>query len=187
MDAPRTESSPASPAALNEWFAVEVHPHESHLRSYLRRAFPTVRDVDDVVQESYLRLWRKQRAQPMESARAFLFRIARNFAIDLLREDRRAPAADLGISGVETVVDDGAETLEQIRARELEEILTDALDALTARHRQIVTLCKLQCLPHAAVAARLGISEKTVNEHLYRGLQRLGDELRRRGVKAGHF
>ena len=187
MDAPRTESSPAPPAALNEWFAAEVQPHEPHLRSYLQRAFPSVRDVDDVVQESYLRLWRKQRTKPLASARAFLFRIARNFAIDLLREDRRAPEGVLGVSDVENVVLDGADTLEQIQTRELEEILTDALDALTPRHRQIVTLCKLQGLPHAAVAVRLGVSEKTVNEHLYRGLQRLGNELRRRGVKAGHF
>jgi DNA-directed RNA polymerase specialized sigma24 family protein len=91
-----------------------VLPHEPQLRFYLQRAFPAVRDVDDVVQESYFRIWRKHGAKPTSCARAFLFRIARNFAIDLLREDRRAPAADLGISGVETAVDDGADTLEQI-------------------------------------------------------------------------
>jgi DNA-directed RNA polymerase specialized sigma24 family protein len=58
------------------WFAEEVLPHDRALRGYLRGSFPAVRDVEDVVQESYLRIWRTRAAQPIRSARGFLFRIA---------------------------------------------------------------------------------------------------------------
>ena len=84
-----------SPAPLDEvrgpeptaarWFAEEVHPHESHLRSYLRGRIPADRDVDDVVQDSYLRVWRARAARPIHSATAFHFTIARHLALDALQ------------------------------------------------------------------------------------------------------
>lgn len=54
-----------------------MHAHDEQLKSYLRLAFPTVRDVDDIVQESYLRTWRRQSSQPIRAAKAFLFTVAR--------------------------------------------------------------------------------------------------------------
>lgn len=179
MDSPQSETPAVSSPSLPRWFAEEVQPHESHLRAYVRRAFPGVRDVDDVVQESYLRIWRKRSAHPIHSARAFLFRVARNFAVDVLRQPQVA-ATESG-AAIESAADERG-TLEVVREREFESLLTDALDALTPRHREVVTLCKLRQMTPREVAAHLGISEKTVNEHLYRGLRRLGDELKRRGI-----
>jgi len=40
------------------WFHEEVQPYEEKLRAYLRHRFPTIRDVDDIVQETYARLFR---------------------------------------------------------------------------------------------------------------------------------
>ena len=77
--------------ALAEWFAEEVQPHGAQLKSYLRSAFPSVRDIDDVVQESYLRIWRTRTAQPIRSAKAFLFEVARRLAIDFTRHQARSP------------------------------------------------------------------------------------------------
>ena len=51
------------------WFAEEVQPHDAQLRAYLRGAFPTACDVDDVMQESYLRVWRVRATGPISSAR----------------------------------------------------------------------------------------------------------------------
>jgi hypothetical protein len=58
MDTPRSETFAPPAAALRAWFAEEVQPHDAQLKAYLRGAFPAVRDVEDVVQESYLRVWR---------------------------------------------------------------------------------------------------------------------------------
>src|SRR5580693_2470646 len=63
----------ASSVEQIRWFTEEVHPHEPSLRAYLNGSFPTVRDLDDVVQESYLRIWQARAAYPIGSARAFLF------------------------------------------------------------------------------------------------------------------
>jgi hypothetical protein len=56
---PKAVCTPASALAGTEtgraqWFTEKVHVHGPSLRNYLRGVFPTVRDVDDVVQESFL-------------------------------------------------------------------------------------------------------------------------------------
>src|SRR5258706_7278593 len=53
---PASSLSAVSPSNLSRWFAEEVQPHESSLRSYLRAVFPLLPDIDDLVQESYARL-----------------------------------------------------------------------------------------------------------------------------------
>lgn len=176
---PPPDRSSAATLHQAKWFADEVRTHEPHLRAYLRRSFPGVRDVDDVVQESYLRLWRKHAVAPLASTRAFLFRVARNFAIDVLRRHR--PTEPTPLAGVP---DEAADPHAALAAAEFETLLIAALDTLPARQRQIVVRCKLQRISARAVAAELGLAEKTVNEHLYRGLQRLGEELKQRASPA---
>lgn len=43
----------ATPAEDERWFKEEVQSHEPLLRAYLRRKFPQLNEVDDVVQESF--------------------------------------------------------------------------------------------------------------------------------------
>lgn len=97
--APAPES-PAPPAARDRWFEEEVQPHESALRSWLRGQFPQLADLDDVVQESYLRLLRtrQRQADAIRNVRTFLFGIARHVAIETFRRRRHlsdVPVNDL--------------------------------------------------------------------------------------------
>lgn len=165
------------------WFEEEVHPHGSSLKAYLRSSFPTVRDVDDLVQESYLRIWKARAAQPILSAKAFLFTVARRLALDVLRHDRRSPVdssgdlADLDVFNREQVV------TEIVTRNEKIQLLIGAIDSLPASCREIVILRKLKFVPQKEVAAKLGISEKGVENQLARGLARCRAHLQRRGVR----
>ncbi|HRE82682.1 MAG TPA: sigma factor, partial [Opitutaceae bacterium] len=76
------------------WFIEEVQPHEPRLRAYLRRNFPQLHDVDDVVQESYLKICRARIEGRLNSARGFLFTTARNLALDVFRRSRASPFDD---------------------------------------------------------------------------------------------
>lgn len=162
-----------------------MHPHDRQLKAYLRGAFPAVRDVDDVVQESYLRVWKARAAQPIESAKGFLFRVARNVALDFLRRNKSSPVQALGDFEAMAAVDELSDVSGVVDTNEKIRLLAEALDDLPARCREIVILCKLQGQSYHDVASQLSLSEKTVAEHVYRGVQRLGEELQRRGVR--HF
>lgn len=184
MDSPRSETSVRPAAALDTWFSEEVQPHEAHLKTYLRCQFPTVRDVEDVVQESYLRIWRARAAHPVRSARAFLFQVARHLALDTVRRDRVSPLVAVRDFAGLSVLESGPDAAEQASVSERFHLLADAIESLPRRCREVVILRKLQSVPQRDVAARLGITEKTVEVQLARGIARCEDYLRRRGVEA---
>ena len=167
----------------SRWFAEEVLPHEPVLRSYLRGAFPAVRDIDDVVQESYLRLLKAQTARPIQSPRAFLFGIARRFTIDLIRRERRRPEHETLDDRHSTELMEGAANAADATSRRQEiALLAEAVHALPARCREVVILRKLEGLSHREIAARLEISIPTVEVQIHRGMEKLTCYLRGRGV-----
>ncbi len=168
--------------ASAKWFAEEVHAHDGQLKAYLRGSFPAVRDIDDIVQESYLRIWRRQVHRPIESVKAFLFTIARRLAIDTARHRARSPIEFVGDLGSLDVSDGSAHAAEALCRAEKIRLLTDAIDALPSRCREIVILRKIQLRSTIEVALRLGISPHAVENHFTRGTARIRAYLRARGV-----
>lgn len=172
MSTPSTpEPSPVADQA--RWFTQEVHPHDGQLKAYLRVAFPSVRDVDDVVQESYLRVWKAHAVRPILSAKAFLFKVARHVALDRVQRGKISLEDPVGNLAAVAVLQNGSPVAESIEADERVHLLASALITLPPRCREIVMLRKLKGVPRKEVARQLGISEKTVDEQLARGVRRL--------------
>lgn len=167
---------------MSRWFAEEVHPHEPMLRAWLRGSFPGKCELDDVVQESYLRVWRARTAEPIRSTKAFLFRVARNVVIDLLRRDRNSPVESVADLASLPAADERPSAIECLTANERLQLLADAIAALPPRGRELMLLCKIHGITHHEAAVRLGVAPKTVDEHISRGLKQLGVELRARGL-----
>jgi RNA polymerase sigma factor (sigma-70 family) len=183
MSPPTPHDAPAlSAPEHSRWFAEEIQPHEGPLRSYLQGAFPKVGDVDDVVQESYLRMWRAKAAQPIRSARAFLFTVARRLALDALRHRKASPFT--GVEALENlqVIDDATDVAEDVGRRERIAILSDAIAGLPARCREVFIVHKIQGRSRKETAALLGLAEKTVEVQTANAMRRCGEYLRRRGV-----
>lgn len=166
----------------DRWFAEEVQPHGSLLKSYLRSAYPAVRDVEDVVQESYLRIWKARAAHPIESAKAFLFQVARHLALDVARRNQASPIKGVTDLAALSVLDAKPSADEIACSREEVELLAQAIHRLPARCREIVVLRKLKCMPQKEIAEKLGLSEQTVQVQVQRGVKKIAEFLRQRGV-----
>jgi RNA polymerase sigma-70 factor (ECF subfamily) len=160
----------------------EVHTHDIALKRYLRSSFPSLRDVEDIAQESYLRIWKQRAADPIRSAKGFLFNIARRLALDRLRRIRRSPIDEEASLDQLAVMDHAAAAPDALGRSEKVQLLIDAIDALPARCRHVIILRKLEFLSQRETAARLGISEKGVEIQLARGLERCRALIRSRGV-----
>ncbi|HQY06236.1 MAG TPA: RNA polymerase sigma factor [Lacunisphaera sp.] len=171
---------PEKPAPPEKWFQDEVQPHGPSLKAWLRGRFPAVRDVDDVVQESYLRIWQARARHPIDSAKAFLFRIARNLALDTLRHERHSPIMAVTDLSRLIVLDDKPDAAATAARSQEIDLLVEAIDALPARCREIFILRKLHGVSQKDIAARLGLSEQTVQVQAARGLRRVAESLRRR-------
>lgn len=192
MPPPTDQTSPPalglpalSSANLAKWFAEEVQPHEASLRAYLRHSLPSLADVDDLVQECYARLLRERDRGEVRSSRAFLFAVARNAVRDLLR--RRAVAQPMPITENDRldVLSDEAGVVDFVSRREELALLSEAIRALPERCRHVFLLRKIQGLSQKEIAARLGITENTVETLVAKGARRCADHLQARGVGSG--
>lgn len=179
VDLPQSSSS--------QWFTVNVQPHEAALRAWLRSRFPELRDLDDVVQEAFVRVVRARENGPVLSVKSLLFVAARNLALNRLRDGRRDPArqslADFDLGGV---CDDNADIPETVARLEEFRVLIEAIQALPPRCRQVMTLRRIYGFSQREVALRLGISEHTVEAQSTIGLNKCVDFLRARGHGPRH-
>lgn len=167
------------------WFAEKVQPHEPALRAWLRAQFPTVCDIDDLVQEAYARIVGGHRREKITHPKNYLFATARNAALDLFRARREFPQAALVSVAPESVLEDRPSAADSLSDAQDFEILRQAIAALPPRCRTIMILHKVNGHSSREVAARLGISIHTVNAQMVIGLMRCREYLRARGVLRG--
>lgn len=166
----------------NRWFMDEVHRHDSQLKAYLHGSFPSVRDLDDVVQESYLRIWRARATQSIRSAKSYLFQVARHVVLDLIRHQRSSPIDTVTDLSDLRVLDSRPDAADAACSREEIVLLADAIDSLPARCREIFILRKIKQVPQKEIAFILGISVQTVQVQVLRGMKRCEKFLARRGL-----
>lgn len=179
MSLPHSTPSESPNLDHARWFAEEVQPHEPALRGYLRSQFPSV-EADDVVQESYLKLWRARAAGKMTSTKAYFFSVARNTALTIFRRRRifsEVPVNELPDWRVLDGVPDAAEiTNHHLRVA----LAVEAIGQLPARCQEICRLAAWERLSPAEIASRLEIAESTVHVQLARGIIKCAAYLRER-------
>lgn len=153
------------------------------MKSYVRSSFPHLRDVDDVVQESYLRIFKARAAHPIQFGKAFLFTVAKNVAINLLQRQRVSPVLAVADLAALSVLDEGADVPELACTKEEIALLADGIESLPARCREVFVLRRIKGISQKEIAVRLGISEQTVQVQVQRGVKHCAKFLRRRGVQ----
>ena len=124
--------------------------------------------AEDAVHEAFLRVWRSARTfdAARGTPRQWLYTIARNCALTLLRDESRFAATD----------DGGAPEPEQLSADDaltrLPETsrLRQCLDRLDLSKRKAVTLAYVHGLTHGEIAGRLSVPLGTAKSWTRRGL-----------------
>ena len=166
---------PPQDAEEARWFAAELQPHEPMLRAWLRSQFPAGTEIDDVIQESFLRVLRARQDSAVRSPKALLFATARNLMLMQFRHRQVAREDVLTDFELAGIMDDGPDGADAVaRSQELE-LLTLAIQSLPTRCRQILTLRKIYGLSQKEVAAELGIAEHTVESQGTIALRKLGE------------
>lgn len=145
--------------------------------------------ANDALQEAYLRVESTNVRSAVRYPSAYLFRIALNVAEDQRKSNSRL----LSVGEVEALYDMADEMADPARGAEARnelEALERALAELPRRRRAIVLAARVDEMPHKDIAARYGVSARTVEKELRAGLEhcckRLGrDFVQRFGPGAG--
>ncbi|WP_232491859.1 sigma-70 family RNA polymerase sigma factor [Novosphingobium kaempferiae] len=130
-------------------------------------------DAEEVVQAMWFRVQSIGDDRPILAKRAYLFRLARNLALDLRRSQQRRGRLAHEVQALLTEQDDapGQERVVD-SARVLDRVRATAL-ALPEPTRTIFRLNRFEGLSQQAIARRLGVSTTTVENHVRRALNAL--------------
>jgi RNA polymerase sigma factor (sigma-70 family) len=160
----------------------QIFSHRAALYKYLRKFTAGAEDIEDLVQESYVRVCALPEGEVVASPRALLFRIARNLAVDRARQKLAQATDDVADFEPLNVSSDEAEPDERVDLNRRFESFCAAVDSLPPLCRRVFILRKVYQLSHAEIAQVLGLSHSTIEKHVAKGLVRCRDRLRELGL-----
>lgn len=120
-------------------------------------------DAEDVVQNAFLYIWEhRERIDPAQSLRAYLFRIGYTRALNAKRgREREVAEADPEDAGRAAATPETDAEQAELRAH-----IQAAVDALPERRRQVFELCFVQGFTYREAAEALDVTRKTVENHM---------------------
>lgn len=171
--------------AIDHWFQQEVLPLSPAITGVIRRSIRNQSEVHDLRQEVYLRIYERAVREIPRNTRAFVFTVLRNLLIDRARRAKVElvePAVDW--ERLECAADDVPVDRQVIDRHELDR-LRCAIELLPPRCREVVVLRRISGLSQRQTAARMSITEDTVERQMRNGLRRLAELLAEDGMAVG--
>lgn len=146
----------------------------------LRYAWYFTKDEDvayDLLQDVYLKLWQvRETVDPQRSLKALMYQMVRNHALNHERAKRLHATDSLDDSPYEP--DTEATTEQDLDAKQLDERLQHWIAEMPERRREAFALSRYEGLSHEEIARIMGLTPKTVNNHIVLALQHLRARLR---------
>nr|WP_319945707.1 sigma-70 family RNA polymerase sigma factor [Nocardia macrotermitis] len=154
--------------------------YDQHARPLWRYTYSLVGDsgrAEDIVQETLLRAWQRPNVldQSTASARAWLFTVARNMAVDEHRSARNRREFRTDNPPEQASPDQADRTLDSW-------LITDALARLSTDHREVIVRAYYRGLSTQQIARELSIPEGTVKSRMHYGMRALRSALQEMGV-----
>lgn len=130
--------------------------------------------AEDLAQELFIKLWCHRELLPdIRSLNAYVYRAARNIAINALRGQGRSVSLTKILDLKESVLPD-----DLYYALEKQLVIDLTVEQLPERPRQIFRMSRIEGLNNEEIARRLEITVKTVENHLNIALKRIRHALR---------
>lgn len=152
--------------------------HAVLVRYFLRRGIAQA-DSEDLAQEVFYRLARQDSLDDVGSLESYLFATAANVARDLFRRSkvRSDNPAEAFVESIQLTEQFSPER--QLAGRQELDFILAALNEMPERMRTIFILARLENMPRAEIAARLGVSKSTVEQSITKATACLADRRRR--------
>jgi RNA polymerase sigma factor (sigma-70 family) len=149
------------------------------LRRKLARAVSRIvpaPEIEDIVQETYVRVCQFGQAESIRHPRSFLYRTARNLALDHIKRSESRTTVSLEGDDPERSESEGLQSsldvYDQLAAKQEFEIFCEAVQQLPLQCRRVFVLRKVYGYSQKEIARALDIGESTVEKHIAHGIKR---------------
>jgi RNA polymerase sigma-70 factor (ECF subfamily) len=168
-----------------ERFELLVERYQTRLVNYLYRMVRNLEEAHDLTQEVFIRVYQAlDRYDSQYRFSTWLFRVAQNAAIDVIRKRRikLVPLTRRAEEGSDATVDlelpDGQPSaLEALQGRELDASIRAAIDTLPWEYRELILLRHYGELAYEEIAEVKAMPLGTVKNKLFRARQMLKQQL----------
>ncbi|MBM2817719.1 MAG: polymerase, sigma-24 subunit, subfamily [Parcubacteria group bacterium] len=156
--------------------AILIDRHIKPVFNFAKRLVGKSEDAEDIAQETFIKMWRNlKKYRQGENFKTWLFTIARNTAIDLLRKKRNFAFSDFeddkGENALTESLTDTEPLPDEIFAKaEEKKLLEYALDKLSLPHRETILLYYTEHLTFNEIGKILGEPLNTVKSRHRRAL-----------------
>ncbi|MCI1696771.1 RNA polymerase sigma factor SigW [Aneurinibacillus aneurinilyticus] len=142
-------------------------------------------EAEDVAQETFLRVYANlDNYDPQYKFSTWIYRIASNLSIDLLRKRKKNLSIDAEISGAEGVdwhdrlADTGKGPEEEVLTDELQEEVQGAIMGLSPKYRAVMLLRYIEDLSLQEISEAVQLPISTIKTRIHRGREALRKKLR---------
>ena len=164
-----TAETPDGPrrSRVEGWFL----SHSRELGQFLRRYMHIQQDIDDCVQETFLRVWRQEQQGALkDEARGYLFTTALNVARDRHRRNHVRCVGAHEVLSDEMADEAGLDAESAAHWRHGVRQLEAALAGLRPSTRAVFLLHHLERLTYPEIARRQGVTTRTVEREMARAI-----------------
>ena len=164
-------------AALTELYGLYANP----LYSYAFKMLTDQEEAEEVLQDTFVRLWKKAAKFRPEASKPFTFSvmIVRGLCMDRLRKrNTRSKISIVGMTGVEDLAAPGNRGIERLYFSELTRKVRKAMQHLNEEERRCLELAIFGDATHPEISEQLGQPLGTVKSRIRRGLIKLRELLK---------
>jgi RNA polymerase sigma-70 factor (ECF subfamily) len=140
-----------------------------HIKVRLTRLLGSRELADDVLHETYLRLYRSDAVGTIQQPESYIFRVALNIATDKRRQERRRASQAEIVSAIQ-LDDEQPDLSKEVEQRSDVQALKRALAELPPRRRAILIAARVDGRSHVQIAESLGISRTMVQKELRKAI-----------------
>ncbi len=179
----RAASGPAQETTAAPDVSVETLYRQTApaMRVFVKRLVGSASDAEDIVQEAFVKGWAALAAGAVDRPRAFLFRAARNLALNHMR-NARVRRTDSARASIEDAFNRPlASAEEQFIASEEAAACQRVLEKLPTRCREAFVLRVVEELSYKEMSRHMNLSVSTIEKHVGKGKQIFRSRLGRHG------
>ncbi len=143
--------------------------HAKELRNFIFYRYGDLERAEDIVQDSFVKLWAKCSQIIYSKVVGFLYKVCNNLALDQLRSKKVALKFEKSL----VLVNEQEDPYFQLRTSEFKTKLEKVISDLPEKQREAFLMNRIDKLSYKEIAKRLGVSQTAIEKRISKALLKL--------------